>query len=50
MPRLVLPITLVAAFAAGVSLAQLAGGHGAGGVQTASALGLCLKTGIGCSR
>lgn len=50
MPRLVLPITLFAVLAAGVTLAQFEPERGSRGVQTASALGLCLKTGIGCSR
>lgn len=50
MHRLILPISLVAAVVAGVTLAQFEEGMKPSRVQTASALGLCLKTGIGCSR
>lgn len=49
MHRLVLPFSLIVAIFAGVTLAQMDSSN-ARSVQTASALGFCLKTGIGCSR
>lgn len=46
MQRLVLPLSLLAALVAGVTLAQMDRSER---YQTVS-LGMCLKTGLGCSR
>ncbi len=50
MQRFVLPFTLVAALVAGVTMAQFESAPAERNVQTATALGLCIKMGIGCSR